>query len=246
MMNKQNFRHELKYRITQAHKDIMMARLDMFLDRDNNTENGIYQIRSLYFDDYWNSAYEEKEAGILMRKKYRIRIYNYSDRSIKLERKKKHGSYIFKESAPLTREEVEKILAGDYEFLLKSQYPLCREFYVECVSNMMRPRTIVDYDREPWIMDEGTVRVTFDRDVRAAIGSFDIFDPTLPTLPVLEPGKLVMEVKFTEMLPQIVRDILPPHAAEFTAVSKYVLCYEKTRYMNGFEYWYETQEREIL
>ena len=25
-------------------------------------------IRSLYFDDYWNSAYEEKEAGILMRK----------------------------------------------------------------------------------------------------------------------------------------------------------------------------------
>lgn len=246
MTNKQNFRHELKYRITQAHKDIMMARLDMFLDRDNNTENGIYQIRSLYFDDYWNSAYEEKEAGILMRKKYRIRIYNYSDRSIKLERKKKHGSYIFKESAPLTREEVEKILAGDYEFLLKSQYPLCREFYVECVSNMMRPRTIVDYDREPWIMDEGTVRVTFDRDVRAAIGSFDIFDPTLPTLPVLEPGKLVMEVKFTEMLPQIVRDILPPHAAEFTAVSKYVLCYEKTRYMNGFEYWYETQEREIL
>lgn len=79
--------------------------------------------------------------------------------------------------------------------------------------------------------------------MRAAIGSFDIFDPTLPTLPVLEPGKLVMEVKFTEMLPQIVRDILPPHAAEFTAVSKYVLCYEKTRYMNGFEYWYETQER---
>ena len=63
----------------------------------------------------------------------------------------------------------------------------------------MRPRTIVDYDREPCIMDEGTVRVTFDRDVRAAIGSFDIFDPTLPTLPVLEPGKLVMEVKFTEM-----------------------------------------------
>lgn len=116
----------------------------------------------------------KKKLEFLMRKKYRILNYNYSDRSIKLERKKKHGSYIFKESAPLTREEVEKILAGDYEFLLKSQYPLCREFYVECVSNMMRPRTIVDYDREPWIMDEGTVRVTFDRDVRAAIGSFDI------------------------------------------------------------------------
>ena len=62
----------------------------------------------------------------------------------------------------------------------------------------------------------------------------------LPALSVLEPGKLILEVKFTEMLPQLLRDVLPPPAAEFTAVSKYVLCYEKTRYMNGFEYWYET------
>ena len=114
---------------------------------------------------------------------------------------------------------------------------------MECVSSLMRPRTIVDYDREPWILDEGTVRITFDSDVRAAIGSFDMFDPTMPTLPVLEPGKLIMEVKFTELLPQIVKEILPPQAAEFTAVSKYVLCYEKTRYKNGFEYWYETEER---
>ena len=91
----------------------------------------------------------------------------------------------------------------------------------------MRPRTIVDYEREPWIMDEGTVRITFDTDVRAAVGSYDIFDSTLPALSVLEPGKLIMEVKFTEMLPQILRNLLPPQAAEFTAVSKYVLCYEK-------------------
>ena len=72
---------------------------------------------------------------------------------------------------------------------------------------MMRPRTIVDYDRVPWIMDTGTVRITFDCDVRAAVGGYDIFDPTLATLPVLEPGKLVMEVKFTELLPQIIRDL---------------------------------------
>ena len=75
---------------------------------------------------------------------------------------------------------------------------------------MMRPRTIVDYEREPWVMDEGTVRITFDSNVRAAVGSFDIFDATLPALPVLEPGKLVMEVKFTEFCPQLVRDMVLP------------------------------------
>ena len=89
-------------------------------------------------------------------------------------------------------------------------------------------------------MDAGTVRVTFDMDVRAAVGSWNIFDPTLPTLPVLEPGKLVMEVKFTEYLPQLVRDLLLPRAQELTAVSKYVLCYDKTAYMYGFDYWQET------
>ena len=196
-------------------------------------------IRSLYFDDYYHSAYEEKDEGVFQRKKYRIRIYNCEDKSIKLERKKKFGSYIYKEAASLTKEEVYKIINGDYEFLLHSDKSLCREFYVECMSNVMRPRTIVDYDREPWILDEGTVRITFDMDVRAAVGSFDIFDPTLPALPVLEPGKCVMEVKFTEFLPQVLREVLPDRASEFTAVSKYVLCYDKTEYMNSFKYWYE-------
>ena len=244
--SKECFRNEWKYLISTSEKDLLELRMRHTLKKDPHAGDNGYMIRSLYFEDYFNSAYEEKESGILMRKKYRIRIYDYSDRSIKLERKKKYGSYIYKESAPLTKEEFYKILNGEYEFLLTSKYPLCREFYIECISNLMRPRTIVDYERVPWIMDEGTVRITFDSDVRAAVGGYDIFDSTLPTLPVLEQGKTIMEVKFTEMLPQIVKDLLLPNAQEFTAVSKYVLCYEKSQYLHGFEYWNETQERKIL
>jgi hypothetical protein len=239
MSSNEKYRHEWKYLIDTAQKELICRRLSPFLHLDKHATNGGYMIRSLYFDDYFNSAYNEKDAGVLERKKYRIRIYNCSDASINLERKKKYGSYIYKEAAPLTREEVYKILDGHYEFLLQSEHPLCREFYYECVSNMMRPRTIVDYERVPWTLEQGTVRITFDMDVRAAIGNFDIFDATLPSLPVLEDGKCVMEVKFTEFLPRFVRDILPDRASEFTAVSKYVLCYEKTAYINGFEYWHE-------
>lgn len=235
----ETYRHELKYLINPGEKALLCLRMKHLLKTDPNADGGGYKIRSLYFDDYWNSACEEKEAGVLVRKKYRIRIYNGSDRSIKLERKKKFGSYIYKEAATLTRAEVEKILNGDYGFLLKNTQALCREFYVECVSNVMRPRVIVDYEREPWIMEEGTVRITFDSDVRAAVGGYDIFDAALPGIPVLEPGNLVMEVKYTEMLPQILRNLLPSRASEFAAVSKYVLCYEKTRYLRKFEYWYE-------
>ena len=239
------YRHEWKYLINEGEQALISQRLCLIAHSDPHAGADGYFIRSLYFDDYWNSAYSEKQSGILERKKYRIRIYNCSDRVIKLERKKKFGSYIYKEDATLTRDEFFRILDGDYEFLLRSSQQLCREFYFECVSNVLRPRCIVDYERQPWICDEGTVRITFDRSVRAAIGSFDIFDPTLPTLSVLEPGKLVMEVKYTEFLPKTVHDVLPANGSEFSEVSKYVLCYEKTQYQYGFDYWFETEERMI-
>lgn len=230
------YRHELKYRITYAEKAALELRLRPVLQPDPHAGDGGYFIRSLYFEDCWHSAYEEKDAGVLLRKKYRIRIYNCSDASIKLERKKKFGSWICKEDAVLTRAELAQILAGEYDFLLHSPQPLCREFYYECTANLLRPRVIVDYEREPWILDQGTVRITFDQHIRAAVDGLDLFDPHLPTLPVLEPDVLVMEVKFTEFLPQIVRTLLPPKAQELTAVSKYVLCCDRTAYLHGFAY----------
>ncbi|MGT2960997.1 polyphosphate polymerase domain-containing protein [Streptococcus caballi] len=240
MKSKEKFRHEQKYLISKKDQSLIRQRLREIMTLDKHVQNQNYTIRSLYFDDYWNSSYEEKQAGILVRKKYRIRIYNFSDNVIRLERKRKYGAQIYKEDAPLTREEFYQILDGDYDFLLKSPHPLCREFYVECKVNIMRPRTIVDYEREPWVMDEGTVRVTFDENVRAAVGSFDIFNPNLSTLEVIEPDKLVMEVKFTEFYPDIIKEIIPTDATEYTAVSKYVLCYDKSNYKHSFtSYWYD-------
>lgn len=231
------YRNEWKYLLPKAEAASLRLRIEPVLKLDPHAGPDGYMIRSLYFDDYFNSAFEEKEMGIQSRRKYRIRIYNCSDQNIKLECKHKVGSYIWKEDAPLTRREVELLLAGGYGFLLKSPHNLCRQFYVECVSRVMRPRVIVDYERIPYIMEEGTVRITFDRHVRSALMSYDLFDPELPAIEVLETGKEIMEVKFTEFLPQIIRTILPPAASEFSAVSKYVLCYQKTQYQHGWGYW---------
>lgn len=99
------------------------------LGLDKHASNGGYMIRSLYFDDYWNTAYREKVDGVLLRKKYRIRIYDYSDRVIKLERKRKSDSWIYKEDAPLTHEQFDRILAGDYEF--------CATANINCAASFM-------------------------------------------------------------------------------------------------------------
>lgn len=221
------YRNEWKYFISKWEAEALKRRLEPFMQHDPHAVNGIYTIRSLYFDNYWGEAYEEKIMGVADRQKWRIRIYNYSDSRIVLERKKKWDSYIHKDSAAITREEYERLMAGDYEFLLTHREPLCREFYYECTVNLWRPKVIVDYEREPLIRDEGTVRITFDSDVRSALLNTDIFDPELPTLAVLEPEVLVLEVKFTEFLPGLIQKLLPLDGQEFAAISKYTLCYER-------------------
>lgn len=37
---------------------------------------------------------------------------------------------------------------------------------------------------------------------------------------------LVLEVKFTEFLPEVIRELLPLDGQQFSAISKYTLCYE--------------------
>ena len=95
----------------------------------------------------------------------------------------------------------------------------------------MRPKVYVDYEREPYVMEEGDVRITFDSDVRGAYPGYSIAEKDIPFHYVLEPGKLIMEVKFTEFLPKLVQDVLPVRAAELSAVSKYMLCCDTINYM---------------
>jgi len=224
-MSQQKYRHELKYLINLPDWALLRARMAPLMQRDQNVDDhGEYWIRSLYFDDYWNTAYAEKEDGVLLRHKYRLRVYNCSDTVIRLERKSKFGQYISKVAAPLTRDQAEALLAGEYAFLKNSRHKLLQEFYYECTSRMMRPRVIVDYDREPFVLPAGDVRITFDKHVRAGFGQMSLFDPGLPTLEVLPANQMIMEVKYTEFLPRLVRALLPPRASILTAASKYVLC----------------------
>ena len=224
------FRNEWKYYLSLWDCQAQKERFQTVMRRDPHAVNGLYSIRSLYFDDYWNSSYNDKMSGVNYRQKYRLRIYNCSDSAILLERKIKLGNYIHKDSARLTRQEFEWIMEGRYDFLLKHDKRLCQEFWYECTSNLMRPKVIVDYEREPFILPEGDVRITFDSNVRAAAPENDLFDPSLPTYEMIPYGKTIMEVKFTEFLPAVIREVIPPGEQEFSAISKYTLCYEKLCY----------------
>lgn len=223
------FRYEQKYLINFQDYTLLQLRLKELLARDENvTQDGSYTVRSLYFDDYYNHAYHDKYMGVPSRVKYRIRVYNQSESTIRLERKIKYDRYIQKQTSLLTKDEFYKILDGDYTFLLEKADLLSKIFYHECVSNLMRPRVMVEYEREPYVVNAGNVRVTFDSNIRAGLEGFDLFNSEMPMVEVLDPGMLVMEVKFTEFLPNIIRKLLPHEATDYAAVSKYVLCCDKT------------------
>lgn len=221
-------RHELKYYINGYEFEKLRRRIRPVagLDQNSVTEEG-YHIRSLYFDNTFDNAIYDKNAGIYRRDKYRIRIYNKSDRKIKLERKSKYSDYICKESLELTREEYQKVMARDLEFLKKKDSELARDFYYKCISENMQPRIIVDYLREAYIYELGNVRITFDKQLAAGVNSMDIFEPQLVTVNAIHNKTVVLEIKYDDYLPDHIHGLMQLESHDRSAISKYVICREE-------------------
>ena len=68
------------------------------------------------------------------------------------------------------------------------------------------------------------MRITFDKELRAGVNTFDVFDREAVTVNAYPPGKLVMEVKYDDYLPRKVQKLIQPDCSEYMAISKYVLC----------------------
>ena len=218
-------RHELKYHITPAELSVLRSVLTPVMQLDpNGNENNEYHIRSLYFDTINDDALEEKIAGVGNRKKYRIRIYNFKDKVIKLECKSKYGDLISKQSVTIPRELADQLIAGDPEGLQRMRHPLLHDVYREMKLNLLRPAVIVDYTREAYIHPAEEVRITFDKTLRTGLFSHDMFNKDIPTYPVFEDPVEILEVKFDEFLPTYIQSILSGITAQRSAISKYTNC----------------------
>lgn len=225
MSLRKQFRHEYKYLITPHAYFVLRARLLPLMYKDPNAKSEFgYHIRSLYFDDIYDSSLMEKDSGVYHREKFRIRIYDKSDTHIKLERKGKWGSHIDKETSPLSLDEYYDILNGKINFLARSGDPLKKLFFARMRENLLKPVVITDYFREAYIYPVSDIRITFDKKISTVSGSLDVFDfDSHVEIPSELYGQVVLEVKFNNFLPDIIRDRLHVGASS-QAVSKYVLC----------------------
>lgn len=215
-------RYENKYFISRAAYEQLRTRIGAGLWSDDHANGGRYLIRSLYFDDYADSGLHDKIDGVEKREKFRIRFYDMDDSFIRLESKQKLGQMTRKLSAPLTRTQVEQILAGDIWWMLQSEHPLIRNFYLKLRTRLLRPAVIVDYLREPYVFED--VRITFDMELHSGVWNTDLFERDLLTAPVFPSDRMILEVKYDDALPYAVRKLLGTVPLARSAISKYELC----------------------
>jgi hypothetical protein len=222
-------RYEVKYYITTSEYKIITNRLAPLITIDKNHIDDGYLIRSLYFDDMYASALNEKIDGLYHRRKYRIRIYNHDLSKIKLECKEKVGKMIIKTSEVISVDNVKSMFKEDYSFLVEeddsSDISLFRKkLYARTRTNLLKPSVIVDYNREAYIMDSGNVRLTFDKHIRAGVYSTDLMNRNLTTIQVLPDDCFVFEVKYTNYLPTVVKQLIQSTKVQKSAISKFVMC----------------------
>ncbi len=217
------FRHEWKHEISFSDLLTIRSRLMAVAQIDSHAQAGIYDIRSLYFDNLQDKALLEKLNGVNMREKFRIRYYNGNTSYILLEKKSRINGLCSKEQAQLTFGEAKSIADGHYELLQNSGKELLNELYRKMQAEGLRPKTIVEYSRIPFVYAPGNVRVTLDYKIRTGLSCTDFLNPACVTIPAGDAG-IILEVKWDEFLPSVIRDAVQLPGCHTSAFSKYAAC----------------------
>lgn len=217
------YRHEWKHVISPADLLVLRQRLPLLMEWDPHATGGEYLVRSLYFDNAADTILREKLDGVNVREKFRLRYYNGDPTFLRLEKKSKINGLCLKQSAPLSPAQAQALLSRELNWMKSSPVPLHRELYDRMLHRDLRPKTVVDYTREPFVLSAGHVRVTLDYNLRTAVHCADFLAPACLTLPV-GASPIILEVKWDEYLPDIIRDAVQLPNCRSGAFSKYAQC----------------------
>lgn len=218
------YRHEIKYQCSEAQISIIRSRLKVLMSYDSHTSKGYYIIRSMYFDNYANRCFYENESGTDPREKYRIRIYNADSSRISLECKRKEKGKTYKSSCLITMRDYEAIIYGGSLMNLNNKPPLLRKFSVLQRAEQFHPVVIVEYDRTPFVYSIGNVRITLDRNIRSSNDYQSFFAPHVSARPIMPTGQHLLEIKYDELLPEYIKEVLQLGDLQQSTFSKYYLC----------------------
>lgn len=219
------FRHEYKYFLDPPQKEILQIKANTLLMKDSHTnEDGKYKIKSLYFDNIGNECLKDNLYGSDPRAKFRIRYYNNNLSRIVLEKKYKKRGMCYKQSIPITIEECKEFMKGHIPTISNDDSSLKIELLSEMATKGLIPKTIVTYVRTPYVYPAGNVRITFDEDITSSNDISHFLEEKYIQRPVFGLGQSLLEVKWDELLPKHIQDVLCLENLNWTAFSKYYMC----------------------
>ena len=229
ILTEDSYRYELKFLLTEKKAEILKYRLSFVMEKDEFSvnPNGEYYIRSLYFDDVFNSGYYDKLDGVPEREKYRIRYYNFDDSFVTLELKGKNKNLSYKKRDIITKDECSLIINGDYDKIDVKDRSVLNDFINTSKRKGLKPAVLVDYSRIAYTYPYEDVRITFDENIMSGKYNCDLFDQDIPLYNVLEDNNVILEVKYNNRLPSFLNDVIKTVPMVRIAVSKFALCSER-------------------
>lgn len=215
-------RKEIKYIVPISEIYALKRCLDNILRKDSHCVEDTYSVRSLYFESVNNIDYADKMAGIDVRKKVRLRIYNGDDSLCKLELKQKNGEWQHKQSLILSKDEAEELTMGHYETLTKYFDNSGTAIKVYNIMRMgcYRPVVAIEYDRLAYQYPLYDTRITLDMNIRATESDPDIFSPWDNDIPVMY-EEAVLEIKHSGQSMGFVNAALSQFDLTQSSYSKY-------------------------
>lgn len=213
------WRTEEKYLLDYAQALRLREKLACVMTPDAFGPDG-YRVRSLYFDSFHNIDYAEKDAGVWRRKKIRLRIYDEDQPDAKLELKEKHGDLQHKSSLLLSREQALALCDGERSFLLDIGSETALRLYSLMTLGLYRPAAVIEYNRRAFLLDTFSTRLTFDSRVRGSELDLRLYEKDLPWFTVLD-DQVLLEVKYNQVLPRFISQILDHENLHRVSVSKY-------------------------
>ena len=231
-------RYEFKYFLSKDFANEIINHANKFMILDKFADKGLekkYLVRSIYFEDDFNSNFEEKINGYRIRKKFRLRFYNEDlDKGpIFLETKGRNLERTYKIRAKLNRSDLDIIKQGKSLSNLLLKYPKSipvKDFVFESCKKNLKPKILIDYERQPFINKHGLYfRLTFDQNLSCKKLNNNFKNILLNNSLKCKAGFTILEVKFERSIPLWFHRIIQSYNLRRNSISKFVLgmCYAK-------------------
>ena len=224
-------RYEFKYLLRPEVAERVVDFLAPYLEMDEHCrgrDSNSYTVRSIYFDSPDFECFHEKLGGQKHREKFRIRTYNHPRSAhLFLENKIKDGLSYVKDKVTLNADTLRAIKHLDYTGLSgvdghDKDKRILDKFFFYTYRKAYSPAALVVYDREAYVYPgQDTIRVTLDKNLRAKMfpNLAEIYDEE--GLEYLLYPWVILEIKFTDIVPRWMSPLNTLFHLKRQACSKY-------------------------